>query len=467
LDKGESVNTDERYSICRKIGDMKKLLLIYPKAKGKGFAETGNLAFPPIALGYLAALTPPDWDIAIIDEHQENIDLNHDADLVGISVMTENAPRAYELCREFQKRNKKIVLGGVHVSMYPEEAELIADAIVVGEAENIWEKVLSDFSHNHLQKSYRGPFPSLNALPIPRRDLIKKKYQMEVIQTSRGCPYACEFCSVTSYQGATFRQRPVNDVLDELETISSEFLFFIDDNFFGIQKEHVERAIDICKGIIARKIRKTWITQTSVEIGKYPDAIKWARKAGCRGVLIGIETVEPQSWIEMKKKSNQRVGIEGVREAIRALHREGILILAPFIFGSDSDTVATFKNTVEFIRHAGIDVPMIAIMTPYPGTKLFSRLLNDNRIIHKNYPEDWSLYDVEHACHLPLTLSPTDLTRGVDYTIYKTYSPLTIATLGLKTFFNTKSIMATLIALKMNIDMRNINKNPRIGLFEE
>ncbi|MFC1497844.1 B12-binding domain-containing radical SAM protein [Verrucomicrobiota bacterium] len=446
---------------------MRKLLLIHPCSQSQfsGFGDTAAWGMPPLALGYVAALTPPSWKIKIVDEYTDKLDLNEKVDLVGISTYSVNANRAYELASKFRKRGVAVVLGGIHASMVPQEASEYADAIVVGEAESIWPKVISDFEKGNLQKTYHGERLSLENLPVPRRDLISDKYEMDVIQTTRGCPFGCEFCSVTAFNGAEYRMRPVDEVLDELQQIKKKLVYFIDDNFLGIGHDNGKRALDICKGMISKRLNKIWVTQASINIGSCNELLRYAYKSGCRAIYIGFESIIPETLQEMKKTVNLRIGIDGCKKAIRNIHAHGICVIGAFIFGNDHDDVTVFKKTLDFINETGIDVAQLGILTPFPGTKLFKKLHKENRIISNIFPDDWNKCDTDHIMFMPKNLDIIELTRGMDYLARKIFTPKTALSRAVKSFIRTKSITGAFLSYNFNKDSwANFDTNRKFSL---
>ena len=435
---------------------MRKLLLVHPATitQTAGWGETKSWGMPPLGLGYVAALTPKGWHVKIADEYIEKIDLNENADLVGITTYSVNASRAYQLSEEFRRRGIRTVLGGIHVSMVPDEAEKYADAVVVGEAESVWGKVISDFESGNLQKKYVAERLPLNNLPIPRRDLFSLKYEMDVIQTTRGCPFSCEFCSVTAFNGAEYRRRPTEEVLNELETIKKKVVYFVDDNILGFDKASEEMAIRLFKGIIKRKLNKIWVTQSSVNIADRPEVLKYAYKSGCRFVFIGIESIIPDTLKEMKKAVNIKTGIENLGKAIKCIQKSGIGVIGAFIVGNDHDDTAVFKKTLDFINETGLDVFQLSYMTPFPGTRLSERLNRDNRIIYNNFPKDWERCDMDQVMIKPKNMTIDELVRGYDYIIRKKITTPKILFQCMKTLFNTRDIFTAILGYNFNKDFQ-------------
>jgi len=316
----------------------KKLLLINPVDLSRlNTTSIRVFILPPPSLAYLAALTPSDWDIKIIDENVEPLAFE-DAELVGITAMTSNAPRAYEISEQYRRKGIKTVMGGVHASILYDEAIQFVDSVVIGEAESIWQTLLHDFEKNNLKQCYRGERISLENLVCPRNDLYSDRYRFKAsVQTARGCPMDCEFCSVTTFHGRTYRQRPVEEVLDEIEALNCREFFFSDDNLLGYGKGAEERAIRLFQGMIDRGLNKRWVSQVGIDYANNPELLELASKAGCFAVLIGFESINEESLQAMHKVRNLKLGADNYKEIIRRIHNHGIKIDGAFVFGSDGD----------------------------------------------------------------------------------------------------------------------------------
>ncbi len=306
---------------------IKKLILINPfnQHTKHGLHDTHALS-PPLALGIIAGLTPAGWDIEIIDENFEDYSYA-EADLVGITAVTANINRAYEIAALYREKGVPTIIGGIHASMLPEEAEKYVDVVVTGEAESVWDALIADFIDGKLKKRYRGELLPMKDTPLPRRDLFHPAYTYANIQTTRGCPMSCDFCSVHTFNGSRYRQRPVEDVLDELETIPQELVYFVDDNIIGYSKQSAERAIQLFKGMVERGIKKDWYCQASLNVADNEEVLEWAAKSGCRMILIGIESEKEEQLQEANKKLNLKMGIDKYKEVFDRIHRYGISVL--------------------------------------------------------------------------------------------------------------------------------------------
>ncbi len=390
-----------------------KVTLIVPCAGEKDSrSKSSKPLFPPLSLMTVAALTPADVEVEIVDESCQNIDFESAGDLVGITATTAAADRAYEIADSFREHGKTIVIGGVHATALPHEAAAHADAVVIGEAEGKWESVISDFRRGELRKFYTGNTrPDPSSIPIPRRNLINPRNYLlaNTIQTTRGCPYNCAFCSVTSFFGGTYRVRPIDLVVEEIKNLPGRFVLFVDDNIIG----HTGYARSLFTAL--RPLGKRWVGQASLTMLKNPDIIRMASDSGCVGLFVGMETLSDETLARMGKKMNRRQEYE---RAIEMLHELGIAVVASFVFGFDDDGEDVFEKTVEFVENAGVDVAQLSILTPFPGTRLYRELYNQGRIVETR----WSLYDGSHVVYKPAKLSPEKLLEGFKWAYGRIYS---------------------------------------------
>lgn len=332
----------------------------------------------------VAALTPLEVEVSLTDENVTVIDFQKEIDLVGITVLTITAKRAYEIADTFRAKGVKVILGGSHPSALPKEASQHADAVVIGEAEGIWANVIEDFKANKLQRIYsQREQPSLLNLPIPRRDLFADGayFFRNTISTTRGCPYACSFCSVTSFFGHTYRCRPVEEILKEIETMNyKKLIFFVDDNIVGKPKF----AKELFRALVSYKLK--WAAQASVTIARDDELLKLAAASGCMILLIGFETLSPDNLAAMGKRVNV---VDEYEMVIRKIHSHGIAIHGFFILGLDEDDEYVFERTVRFAQKMQLESAQFAWPVPYPGTALYESLDKAGRIITKS----WSQYE--------------------------------------------------------------------------
>jgi len=430
----------------------KKLLLINPGNEDK--LNMGSIglffAFPPPSLSYLAALTPSDWDVRINDENVEPLTFE-DADLVGISAMTSNAHRAYEISEHYRRKDIKTVMGGIHATMLCDEAIQFVDSVVIGEAESIWQSLLNDFESNELKPFYRGERISLENLVRPRYDLYSDRYRLKAsVQTARGCPFDCEFCSVTAFHDRTYRQRPVEEVLDELEALSYKGFFFSDDNIINYGENAEQRAIQLFRGMVERGLNKRWASQVGIDFANNTEVLRWAQKAGCLAVSVGFESINEETLEGIHKVRNLRIGVKNYKEVIKKIHDHGMMVAGAFVFGGDGDKKDVFERVTEFILNCKMDSQNLTVMTPLPGTRLYKRLEQEGRLLRTNYPEDWKHYDMAEAVFRPKHMTPDELEEGV-YQVYKhTVSRATSLKRAFNTFIQTESLPVSVIAYSTN-----------------
>ena len=293
---------------------MKKLLLINPVGRRSGYLISSFSTFPPLGLAYVAAVTPPDWNIQILDENYEVFSFQ-EADLVGITAFTSTINRAYELANEYRRKNIKVVVGGIHASMHPDESLQFADSVVIGEAETIWPEVIKDFENKRLRRKYTAPRLDLSGPPIkPRRDLLNPNYRWNSVQTSRGCPFDCYFCTVSKYLGREYRQREANHILEEIEGIKGDYISFVDDNLLGYSNESKVRSKKLFEGMVQRNLKKKWWMQASVNAADDEEIVRLAAQAGCMLVFIGFETIDNSSLKSFHKGINLKIGIDNYKK---------------------------------------------------------------------------------------------------------------------------------------------------------
>jgi len=388
-----------------------KLELIAP-ATNKNRRKQKKTIIPPLSLAMVAALTPPDIEVSLTDENVTVIDFQKETDLVGITVLTITAKRAYEIADTFRARGVKVVLGGIHPSMLPEEASQHADAVVIGEAEGIWPNLIEDFKTNNLQRVYRQlGRPSLLNLPIPRRDLFAEGAYLvrHTISTTRGCPYSCSFCSVTSFFGHTYRCRPVEEIIKEIETFNKrELIVFVDDNIVGKPKF----AKELFRALIPYKIK--WVGQASVTVARDDELLKLAAASGCIDLFIGFESLAPANLAAVGKKINV---VDEYENVIKKAHSHGIAIHGFFIFGFDEDDEDVFRRTVRFAQKMRLESAQFDFLTPYPGTTFCESMDEAGRILTK----DWSQYG-HNLVFEPKPMSREVLQKGHDWVWREFYS---------------------------------------------
>jgi len=375
--------------------------LIYPS--GRRFETGAPLKrqakahrYPGLGLTTVAALSPRDAAVSIVDDEREPIDYDRPADLVGLSILTPNARRGYQIAREYRKRGIPVVIGGIHATACPEEAAAEADAVVIGEAEDTWPQLLRDFEAGRLRKVYRSANDTpLTGLPVPRRDLLRKREYITVntVQATRGCPFNCEFCSMTALMGHGTRCRPVEEVVEEIRGFEGRTFVLNDDNVSqenAYFKELFERLIPL---------KRLWAGNASWNVTRDPEMMDLMARSGCTGVFVGFESIEPQAGLGKIVRSDSRTTL--YKEAVRRLHARGIGVMGGLIFGFDNDDDTIFQRTLDFAVESGIDAAQINILVPYPGTPLHERLEREGRIVER----DWNRYVTSHVCFEPRKLT--------------------------------------------------------------
>lgn len=378
-----------------------KILLISPTVDAERRTNKG-LMLPQLALYILEGLTPTTHDVMVVEEESDNIDLEQKCDLVAISCMTANAPRAYTLCHEFKRRGKTVILGGVHPTILPDEALQHADSVVVGEAEGVWETLLTDFENNILKRKYHNPTPDLGKyIPKDFSKIIKKRlFNLIPIMTTRGCPYNCDFCCVTNLFGKRIRHVPIENVVRDIQESKAKTLMFLDDNIIG----NPAYAKALFKAIKPLKIK--WAGQASVSLLVGDDElIQLAAESGCQVLFFGIESVSVEQLQTMRKALKEIKQLEG---AFKKIKKMGILIHASIVFGFDNDTKEIFDETVRFLIRNKVSTVSFNVLTPYPGTKIYEELKNENRLI----TTDWEYYDHNTVVFKPKNMTPYELQAG-------------------------------------------------------
>lgn len=369
---------------------------------------------PPLNLVLLAGLTPEGINVSITDENLGPVNLDQPADLVGITALTHTATRAYQLADALRAKGKIVVLGGIHPTALPQDALQHADTVVVGEAENVWMQLLDDLQKGRLQQIYQSTKrPDLKHLPHPRRDLIKRNGYLfpDTIYTTRGCPNGCNFCAVTSFYGQTYRSRPTEEVLAEIDTLSGRRVFFVDDNIAA----HRGRAGRLFRGLPAGKKKLAWIGQASVTIARDEALLAAAAASGCLALFLGIESLSPENLKDAHKHCNN---VDEYKEAISRIHKHGIAVFGAFIFGLDHDTEDIFEQTLRFARRTHLEGAQFNILTPYPGTPLFTDMEKAGRLYHK----DWNKYRADNVVFEPTCMSAEKLKKGRDWAEHEFFS---------------------------------------------
>lgn len=391
-----------------------KVLFISPGwPKGRLWGELA-FRFPSLSLASIAAVTPLEWSVELCDDHSEKINYNTDADIIAITAMTPQAPRAYEIADKFRQLGKTVVMGGFHASNLPDEALNHVNAVVVGEGEIVWPQLLSDFRLGTLQRTYNtGSLMSMADIPVARREIFKGKGYLltNTIQTTRGCPFDCEFCSVTAFYGRNYRKRPVETVLAELVELrkSNSFIFFVDDNIVADRKY----SLALFNGM--KHLDFKWLSHAPIDFAGDSELMKAAGESGCVGMFVGFESLSQESLTAMGKVTNRALSFLDNANRFRD---NGIGILGSFVLGYDGDTPDIFPKILRFCEDARLEAAIFPLLTPYPGTAVRKRLEAEGRIISN----DWRNYDMEHINFQPRGMTIEQLQQGYEWLNSSFYS---------------------------------------------
>lgn len=402
---------------------------------------------------YVAAAMP-DWvETRILDEDLEPVDYHADVDLVGLSFMTFNAPRAYEIADRFRARGVPVIMGGYHPTFLPAEALEHADAVCVGDAEPNVPRMLEDLAAGRLQPLYQESAPDLAGLPIPDRSLLRRGAYItpDVLQATRGCPYRCRFCSIAAFHHGQLRTRPVEEVIAELKTLGHSVIF-MDDNIIGNR----EYARELFAAMIP--LGKRWFSQCGLAIGLDPELLELARRSGCRGLFIGFESLSQENLAGWRKQVNRG---KDYLQIVANLHRAGIGVFAGFVFGSDHDGPDVFRTTLDFLFEANVETLQATRLTPFPGTPLFDELDGAGRI----FDRDWSHYDFAHVVFQPTGMSVPQLHHGTSWLLRQFYGSRSVGRRLWKATRYLEPGVLTKAVLPLNLGYRHrLSKN---GTFEQ
>jgi radical SAM superfamily enzyme YgiQ (UPF0313 family) len=351
----------------------------------------------PLSLMVLAGLTPEIWDISIVDENLGVPDYASMPlpDLVGITAFTSQANRAYKVAAHFRHLGVPVVMGGIHATMCLDEVAEYVDSVVTGEAEAIWSQVLKDVRDGCLKPLYEGGLAETGDIPVARHDLLDSGYAFGSIQTTRGCPLNCTFCSVTAFNGVHYRMRSIADVVREFQLIREKRVLIVDDNLVGIRSKHITRAKDLFRAMIKANINNEWIAQATINFADDEELLTLAKKAGCRGVFIGFESPTPDGLQELSKKFNIQQGRD-FRASVKRIQRHGIIVAGSFIIGLDIDEPGIGERVAKTASQYGVDILNTLFLTPLPGTRLWEQMKADDRIAFNTFPDDWKYYTLTY-----------------------------------------------------------------------
>ncbi|MEW6543855.1 MAG: cobalamin-dependent protein [Nitrospirota bacterium] len=426
----------------------RRLLLVDPYPRNNPYHLTASerraVWFPKLSLPVIAAYTPPEWDVDLVDEAVEDVDFDRPCDLVGLSVMTCYAPRAYEIAAEFRKRGKPVVLGGVHPTYCPDEALRHCDAIVCGEAEDLWPRLVADFEAGAMKRLYKmEQFPSLDRYKSPRVELLSPDAYMtrQCSFTTRGCHFDCEFCSVSPFNGKTTRRRPVHEVVKELSQIKQWIRAELVERMrhgslwqafltglrirIGLEDGTIFAFVDdlhnsnraYCRELwtALKPLKIKWGCQSTLFLGDDPEMVKLAAESGCVSVFVGMESLDEDALEETNKSFNR---VKKFEDEIKMFHDHGIMVNPGIVFGFDHDDESVFERAVEFLVRNRVELAYFNVLTPLPGTALYERYHREGRI----FDYDWAKYDGKHVVFRPSRMTPEQLQEGFHWANHQFYS---------------------------------------------
>ena len=383
-----------------------KITFVHPcigRRPGQAYMRTWQMEPLPVAV--LAGLTPGDVDVAFFDDRLEAIPYEDTTDLVAISTEVYTAKRAYQIASEYRQRGVPVVMGGFHATLFPEEVARYAETVVLGEAEETWGQVIDDYRHGTARKTYRAERrPCAGISVAPRRGVYAGKRYLPIglVEAGRGCRFTCEFCAIQTFYRATHQRRPVAAIVDEVRAIKdrSQLIFFVDDNFVADRAA----ATELLEALVPLRIR--WVSQASINTARDPELLRLLAASGCRGLLIGFESLEPENLRQMGKAVN--LVQDDFEEAMANLRRHRIRIYGTFVFGYDHDTPATFESALHFAVRHGLYLCGFNHLVPMPGTPLYRRLQQEGRLLYDAWWLDEG-YSYNTVPHRPALMSPEEI----------------------------------------------------------
>lgn len=430
-----------------------RILLVHPQHEIQRF-KTGvykkHLRYAPITMPTLAALVPPDVEaqVRVVDEMVEELDLDQEADLVGLTSISSASTRAYEIAAHFRGKGATVVMGGVHATLMTDEALEHVDTVVRGYAEETWPQVLRDFRDGRLKRLYEPPAPVPDALTVaPDRSYIKRSGYVanNTVEMSRGCNKRCDFC-VSHRLHPVYVTRDVGQVIEEIRQMPGKLVTFLDPNLIGNLAHAREFFTEM------KKLRKYWAGCVSIDVMNHPDILDLMVDSGAKGFLIGFESLNQEALDSVNKSFNRADDFE---RAIKEIHRRGVMVQGSFVFGFDTDGPEVFERTVDFVIRARVDLPQYTAYTPFPGTAVFERLDAEGRILTR----DWSKYNGHDVVFRPKLMTKEQLDEGLRYAWDRTYSLTSIARRLM-----ARPLLLKPVALLSNLNFRRFMKRVHFGM---
>ncbi len=439
---------------------MPRLTLVYPcigRFLGEKYIRSWQMQ--PLAMASLAGMTPPAWDIAFFDDRLEQVDFDQKTDLVAISIETFTARRGYQIAAEYRSRGVPVVMGGYHATFCPDEVLQHADAVCVGEAETVWQDILDDSRLRTLKPQYTAGLHAPLKGIRPNRDIFRGKHYLPIalVEAGRGCPFACDFCSISSFYGATYRRRPVAEIVREIEDLGEKRVFFVDDNMIG----DVAGAKELFSALAPLRVK--WVSQASVNAARDPELMKLMVESGCVGLLVGFESLDARNLNAMSKHVNR---LDEYAGALEMLRRAGIAIYGAFVFGYPYDSQELVEQTLRFGLEQQFFLCAFNHVTPFPGTPLYSRLEASNRLLH----DRWWLSDEYRFGQVPFDAQPlgaAGVERLCDRARRRFYSTHSILRRGLDLRANCRGATKTAVFFGLNFLLqREVSQKRGIPLGE-
>lgn len=443
-----------------------RIALVNPIARrAQGYHTTGSY-IPQLGLQVLARLVPDGHSVEIIDEifgtgRTESLIAANGYDLVGLTAYTSGATRAYEIAAACRSRGIRTIMGGPHAWACPDEAGEHVDSVAVGECDEIWPQIVRDAAAGRLEPRYQGTLSSLTGTGLGMADQeiepINGRYSLSAIQTSRGCPVGCEYCSVTRFNGAPIRRRDIADIIEEWNRTPKNILFVVDDNFFGVGPSHAAWAKELLRAIDRHGRKRIWFGQTTINMGDDPEGLRLAYRAGCRSMLIGFETFNEQALRQYHKGINRK-NLSGYQALIRGFHKAGLSVIGAFIIGAGEDVPQTVADTALAAVRVGVDIVQITNLTPLPGTRTFERLRSAGQLLATDYPRDWERYTFSETVYDPERMTARELDEAIYELRYGAATRNWVWKRAFRTLVLTRSPSTALFVLETNRGWKRMAK---------